>query len=105
MQELNPTVLRCCAWWKLVSCWGTLRYDDHLGFEPTKLKLNGKGALVTKLTRTKTTGKDKKVQCRLLVVAGEAHWAEDNWLSVGLALWKETAPGREISCCQSPTGV
>ena len=92
VQELNPTVLRCYAWWKLVSCWGTLRYDDHRGFEPTKLKLNGKGALVTKLTRTKTTGKDKKVQCRLLVVAGEAYLAEDNWLCVGLALWKETAP-------------
>ena len=88
VQKLNPPVLHCYAWWKLVSCWGTLRYDDR-GFEPTKLNLNGKGALVM---MTKTTSNDKKAGCRLLVVDGEAYLAEAMWLSVGPSLWKETAP-------------
>ena len=65
------------AWWLLFQSWG------HRGLEPRNVRCEG-GALIAKLTRSKTLGSDKAVSSRLIVVDPEAyfrnkHWAVDGW--------------------------
>ena len=65
MDRSVPPTLRCYAWW---CAWATLRFSDHRGICTEELGLQCNGNLVLILHRTKTTGKDKKVQERPLMV-------------------------------------
>ena len=62
-------VLRMFAFWKWLSVWerGALRFSDHRGMEQQNLVLENDGLSGT-LTRTKTTGADKKVKNRPFAV-------------------------------------
>ena len=90
--EAAPVTLRCYAFWKLLCAWGTLRFGDHRGFKSEELVLRPSGSLVMMLHRTKTTGPDKKVQLRALVVDKEVCFEKKGWLEVGVQLWQQAAP-------------
>ena len=92
MDRSVPPTLRCYAWWKLVCAWATLRFSDHRGICTEELGLQCNGNLVLILHRTKTTGKDKKVQERPLIVHKNVYMSQPGWLAVGIELWRETAP-------------
>ena len=49
------------ACWLLLQSWETLRFADHRGLEPRNVPCEG-GALIAKLTRSKTLGTDKAVK-------------------------------------------
>ena len=89
--EGAPAYLRLYAWWKLVSIWGVLRFDDHRGAGPANLRLGPRG-LEGRLERTKTTGPDKKVAVRPMLVTHGAYVADPSWLARGWALWQQLAP-------------
>ena len=92
MDTQVPVTLRCFAWWKLVCKWATLWFSDHRGVNSSEMKLRRDGCFVLILHRTKTTGKDKKVQERPLLVRKEAFFVQPDCLGKGLELWRSTAP-------------
>ena len=64
----SETVLRCYAFWRCLESWAALRFSDHRGLSPAACRVT-EGAFKAVLTRTKTTGADKKIQSRVLHVA------------------------------------
>jgi len=101
LDEVAPLYYRLYAWWKLVSLWGVLRFDDHRGAGTGVLRLSSRG-LEGCLQRTKTTGQGKKVQARPLLIAHEAYVAHASWLRVGWELWQTWAPGQRDYFLQPP---
>ena len=81
-----PRTLRMLAWWKLVQVWACLRFDDHRGLVPARISLGARGLEAT-LSRSKTTGPDKKVTERPVRVACTAFVVEAAWLRVGWLMW------------------
>ncbi len=63
MELGRPTYDRMLGWWLLVSAWSVLRFDDHRGIESGGVQFDELGLHLT-MSRTKTTGEDKKVQIR-----------------------------------------
>ncbi len=82
---------RRLAWWILISCWSSLRHDDHRGLSPSSV-VEAADGLDFVLDRTKTTGEDKPVKSRRCVVSNRAWLREPHWLAVGWKLWLEHAP-------------
>ena len=60
MNQEQPPVLRCYAFWRCLEAWAALRFSDHRGLSPESCSLN-ETFFRGSLSRTKTTGKDKKV--------------------------------------------
>ena len=58
---------------------------------PTRCSLT-ESAFKGTLTRTKTTGADKKVQFRALHVDRQCWLVHPDWMQVGLDLWQTSAP-------------
>ena len=86
---------RMLAWWILVKVWGTLRFDDHRGMAPEKLKLEG-GTLSGSLTRSKTSGSGKAIESLPLIVNVEAWLVFPGWLAEGFALWEKHSFERDF---------
>ncbi len=101
--------IRAYCHWKLVQVWAALRYDDHRGLAVSEFAMVD-GALVGKLGRTKTTGKDKPVVFRVFSVSSEAYLEFPTWLAIGVELWRKlgsetrdyllTAPSQDFTAGQ-----
>ena len=87
----QPTVLQCYAFWSCLEAWAALRFSDHRGLDPVDCGLN-ENPLRGKLTRTKTTGRDKKVQGCVLHVSKNCWLVEPTWPELGWNLWQKVAP-------------
>ena len=75
--------------------WATLRFDDHRGIDPHKLRMCSRG-LHTMLTRSKTSGPNKKDQFLPLNVSRNAILVHPDWLATGLTLWQSVDTKRDI---------
>ena len=87
--EEEPRWIRGYSAWKLIQAWGTLRFDDQRGIDQRTAQLEqepGRKYLKLILTRTKTTGRGKRVEKREVAVSTEAYLCEPTWLEVG---WKQ----------------
>ena len=62
MNQEQPPVLRCCAFWRCLEARAALRFSDHRGLSPASCSFNETSFRGT-LSRIKTTGTDKK-RCR-----------------------------------------
>ena len=68
-----------------------MRFADHRGLSLGDCSLT-EDAFRGNLARTKTTGKDKKIQSRVLHVSRNCWLLDPEWLPVGWELWKTAAP-------------
>ncbi len=100
-ERLAPWI-RAYGWWMALKCWGVLRYDDHVGLNPSAMKLDD-SALRFTLDKTKTTGKDKRVQKRFVAVHREAYLLEPRWLQVGVELRRQLAPQERSYLLETPS--
>ena len=90
--DIQPeTVLRCYAFWRCLESWAALRFSDHRGLSPAACRVT-EGAFRAVLTRTKTTGADKKIQSRVLHVDRDCWLLHSDWITVGWNLWEDAAP-------------
>ncbi len=89
-EEVRPWIRAYCHW-KLVQVWAALRFDDHRGLAVKDFEMVD-GALVGKLGRTKTTGKDKPVVFRVFSISREAYLEFPAWIAVGVELWRQLGP-------------
>ena len=87
----TPIFWRVLSWWMLLQSWATLRFDDHRGMVPSDLVVSENG-LVGRLTRSKVSGPDKKLNYRLLIVHSSAYVQHKDWLVSGWELLKKEAP-------------
>ena len=74
--------------------WGCLRFDNHRGLEPKRMRLRPLG-LKAVLTRTKTSGVGKKVHELPLYVSALAYFVQPGWLRTGFELWESTDKERD----------
>ena len=91
VDEKTGVVLRCYAFWRCLESWAALRFSDHRGLSPSSCSLT-ETAFKALLTRTKTTGVDKKVQSRVLHVDRDCWLKDSNWMDIGWKIWEESAP-------------
>ena len=63
---------RMYAWWQCVKTWASLKFDDHRGLVPKALVMEG-GNLQAILTRTKTSGKDKRIEALPVHISADAY--------------------------------
>ncbi len=82
---------RIIAWWTLLSCWSTLRFDDHRGLSHDAFRPSEDG-VVFELTRSKTTGADKGARQRSGVIIQEAHLSYSDWFVTGLNICHRASP-------------
>ena len=68
----------------------SLWFGDNRGFAPSKLEFGRDSSLVTKFTRTKTIGSDKRVLFEPLVI-GKELFVRSEWLATGLELSQNSA--------------
>ncbi len=100
-ERLAPWI-RAYSWWMALKCWGVLRYDDHVGLNPSAMRMDDTALRFT-LDKTKTTGKDKRVQKRFVAVHKEAYLMEPRWLQVGVELWQQLAPQERTYLLETPS--
>ena len=86
LDRVRPVYERLFSWWMLVKLWGTLRFDDHRGLDPARLRLE-RDSLHGELIRTKTSGTNKSVQVLPLYVDRRAWLVGEAWLQEGFSLW------------------
>ena len=91
MDSSLPVFWRVLSWWLLFQSWSTLRFDDHRGIIPEDLEISEAG-LVGKLSRSKVTGRDKRVAFRVLVIHPSAFVHQKDWLITGWAVLSKEAP-------------
>ena len=91
MDSSLPVFWRVLSWWLMFQSWSTLRFDDHRGIIPEDLEISEAG-LVGKLSRSKVTGRDKRVAFRLLVIHPSAFLHQKDWLSTGWTILRTEAP-------------
>ena len=84
-------VLRCYAFWRCLESWAVLRFSDHRWLSPQLCTLT-ETAFKGMLSRTKTTGADKKVHSRVLHVDRKCWLLHPEWMPVGWQLWQRSAP-------------
>ena len=82
------------SWWLLLQCWATLRFDDHRGIVPAKVKISESG-LLGKLTRSKVSGPGKKLNFRLVIVVSSAYIHHKLWLLTGWQLLEKDPDSRD----------
>ncbi len=96
---------RCICWWTLLTCWTTMRFDDHRGVIPSEIRDTGDGWNFD-LRRTKTTGPGKQVSIRPCHLASGAYFRSREWFAVGLRLWETAAPfERDFMLCAPAAGL
>ena len=91
MNQEQPPVLRCYAFWRCSEAWAALRFSDHRGLSPASCGLNETSFRGT-LSRTQTTAKYKKVQNSVLHVSRNWWLLNHGWMKTGWQLRQETAP-------------
>ena len=91
MNQEQPPVLRCYAFWRCSEAWAALRFSGHRGLSPASCGLNETSFRGT-LSRTQTTGKDKKVQNSVLHVSRNCWLLNHGWMKIGWQLRQATAP-------------
>ena len=92
IQELE--YIRMLAWLILVMWWAILRWDDAQWMVPSTATMKARG-FFAEISRTKTTGPDKKVVKAEAYVSSGAWLVDAAWLGVGLDLWKEQCYDRD----------
>ena len=90
-----PAYDRMYAWWQCVRVWSSLRFDDHRGLVPCAMSMEA-GNFKAILTRTKTSGQDKRVEALPVHVSAKAYLGFKDWLSVGYALWAAVPGERDF---------
>ena len=91
---------RLLCWYVCLSSWGTLRFDDHKGVDPKSLVEQPSGWMLG-ISRTKTTGPDKEVKGRPLIISRGAYLLNKDWFSKGWELWKTSSNmNREFLLCE-----
>ena len=94
IDELRPMYHRLMAWFRLLKVWCSLRSDDHRGLLPSEVHVGERG-LSAVLSRTKTSGPDKRVQTLQIWVSPDAFLVEPFWLRTGWALWARQGLDRD----------
>ena len=89
---------RAFAFYRLLRCWGTLRYGDTRFMAPSEMKKDEDG-LSFILTQTKTTGPGKKVTVLKGYVHNTCYICCPGWMDAGLSLWKLARPERSYFLC------
>ena len=97
-----PLFMRVLSWWLLVQSWGTLRFDDHRGLLPRDFKISETG-LLAKLSRSKVSGPEKRLNFRVVVIHSSAYVQHKNWLSIGWELLQKGAPHERDYLLPSPS--
>ena len=87
----TPIYWRVMSWWLVLQSCRTLRFDDHRGIVPADVKISESG-LLGKLTRSKVSGLDKKLNFRLIVVHSSASVHQESWLMTGWQLLEKETP-------------
>ena len=88
--EAEAMGVRVGAWYRLVKCWGTLRYDDIQHLSPHAVRFYG-GRFLAILYETKTSGPERR-QVELPIAITEDSWiCNRDWLSVGWRLLRTHA--------------
>ncbi len=82
-----PPYSKVLVWWTLMSCWCTLRFDDHRGLTMDAFRVSGDG-VTFELSRSKTTGEDKAVRLRPVFLSSDAFLKERDWFVCGWKLYK-----------------
>ncbi len=96
---------RMVCWWMALSCWCTLRFDDHRGVIPGEFWATGNGWNFD-LRRSKTTGPGKRAALRPCHLAEQAYLSSPDWFAVGRRVWDEAAPfGRDFMLCAPASGL
>ena len=86
----EPLFIRMLAWFVLVMWWAVLRYDDTCWLSPSTVRID-EGYWAAWISRSKTTGRSKRIE-GLAAVVSEAAWLEESgWLRVGHELWEQHA--------------
>ena len=78
-----PHFIQVMGWWKCLQA--ALRHDDHRGIRPRDLVVSA-GSLRGELWRSKTTGSDKMVKSRPIIITPMAYVHDTGWLLVGWQL-------------------
>ena len=88
--EAEAMGIRVGAWYRLIKCWGTLRYDDIQHLSPQAVRFYG-GRFLAILYETKTSGPERR-QVELPIAITEDSWiCNRDWLGVGWRLLREHA--------------
>ncbi len=95
------TWYRIYSWWKLLQSWCALRADDHNGMSPGEVVVD-RGGLTFVLRHSKTTGRDKKQEHRLVGLSGKAYFQYPDWGLVGWELLNAYAPAARDYLLPSP---
>ena len=82
-------------WLLVVMWWATLRWDDTQWIIPDSLLLRERG-LKAEVKRTKTTGKDEKVQKSFVFVSKTARFSQENCLTCGWQLCSDASFPRDF---------
>ena len=82
---------RLMAWFVLTMWWSVLRFDDTCWLSPGSCCWQ-EGYWSGWLSRTKTTGKEKRIEGLAALVSSEAWLVYTEWLAIGHELWVEHAP-------------
>ena len=85
MNETSPIYLRVYSWWMLVQNWATLRFSDHRGLNPGEVTFR-EGSFHARLTRSNTTGQDKTITSKPLVIDACCFLSHREWLTRGWSL-------------------
>eukprot|EP00971_Amphidinium_carterae_P236388 4691285-Amphidinium_carterae.1 len=96
--EAEPRYVRMYQWWLLIKLWGTLRFDDHRGLQPSSMRMDSGGIHGT-ITRSKTTGPGKRISALPLFVSMDAWLVEPGWLKTGWELWQDLNDNRDFFLC------
>ena len=91
----RPAFERTFAWYRCERLWSSMRFDDHLGLVPARIKLLPSGLCGT-FVLTKTTGLGNNREELELVVGIAAYIVVPQWLSVGWRLWDGVYPQRDF---------
>ena len=99
---LAPVFWRVMSWWLSLQSWATFRFDDHRGIIPAQMKVSYSG-LPGKLTRSRVSRPDKKLNFRLLVVRPSVYINQKDWLATGWHLLEKEAPYLRDYLLPAPT--
>ena len=90
VDPLVPPYMRLYGWWLCVQHWGTLRFSDHRGISPSSVKIVDTEFSAV-LSRSKTIGRDKKIQSRAVLIHRSAFLAIPDWVTQGSQLLQSMA--------------
>ena len=84
------------AWWVLIQNWGTLRFSDHRGIDPSSVVIT-KAGFSAILSRSKTIGTDKSIGSRPLTIAACCYISVPTWMQEGFTLLQQPSPATDLS--------